>query len=602
MLKRGIGLGLLCVAGHAYSDNILVTTTEDIVKDDKQCSLREAVEYVNQNTPDKGLPEKGYFGCGGKDASAIILLAENATYQLNKQLHLKKSVQIKTTYEASATDSSFGLKNATLKAGNNDRIFLIDDGDIKNLPLNVTLNELNLVGCTQSQCVEQGGLILNKEYLNLQYITFKDGKAAQGGAIYSANASNVKSYSPTLAITNSIFQGNKAQQGGVLYSEFPQFSLGGSVLKNNEVFNPQSALFDVKTTWTEDEAKAINSYPTHLANSTFWENKGHLIRVIDSMLVNNMTMIRNTAGLLLDAPYDKALVANSIVAENGNSDCTTIKFDSQFLQNNAYSKGCTGKDGIELRNIQLIAGTSLEGKCDLNSQGILCPFTTPKDTFIGYFKPRLLPSYTSIHQSPFVNQGPLSGAGLQICQATDQRGMPRPNYEMCDRGAIELVVDKGNTNTIGKDIFYGEKASMSIAEQLADGELLPAEQCKVLFGENPSKQPWKVGCMQIIQTHTVSKGTTTLAQDGTVDYVPNGQWHGTDEFKLQVVTTTTRFNDTRNPYIEIPVRIVQSPPDDFKDKSVKTSGGSTGLGILAGLFGLLGLRQLQGRRKAHEKL
>ena len=108
--------------------------------------------------------------------------------------------------------------------------------------------------------------------------------------------------------------------------------------------------------------------------------------------------------------------------------------------------------------------------------------------------------------------------------------------------------------------------------------------------------------MQIIQTHTVSKGTTTLAQDGTVDYVPNGQWHGTDEFKLQVVTTTTRFNDTRNPYIEIPVRIVQSPPDDFKDKSVKTSGGSTGLGILAGLFGLLGLRQLQGRRKAHEKL
>ena len=74
MLKRGIGLGLLCVAGHAYRDNILVTTTEDIVKDDKQCSLREAVEYVNQNTPDKGLPEKGYFGCGGKDASAIILL------------------------------------------------------------------------------------------------------------------------------------------------------------------------------------------------------------------------------------------------------------------------------------------------------------------------------------------------------------------------------------------------------------------------------------------------------------------------------------------------------------------------------------------------
>ena len=37
MLKRGIGLGLLCMTGQAFSANITVTTTDDIVKADNQC-------------------------------------------------------------------------------------------------------------------------------------------------------------------------------------------------------------------------------------------------------------------------------------------------------------------------------------------------------------------------------------------------------------------------------------------------------------------------------------------------------------------------------------------------------------------------------------
>ncbi|MBL8321932.1 MAG: CSLREA domain-containing protein, partial [Acinetobacter sp.] len=58
MLKRSIGIGMLCFAGHAYSAEIAVTTTADAVKDDKECSLREAVEYLNLAEADR--PEAGY--------------------------------------------------------------------------------------------------------------------------------------------------------------------------------------------------------------------------------------------------------------------------------------------------------------------------------------------------------------------------------------------------------------------------------------------------------------------------------------------------------------------------------------------------------------
>ena len=43
--------------GQAYSAEIIVTTTEDIEKDDKECSLREAVEYLN-----RGLAKRRLYG------------------------------------------------------------------------------------------------------------------------------------------------------------------------------------------------------------------------------------------------------------------------------------------------------------------------------------------------------------------------------------------------------------------------------------------------------------------------------------------------------------------------------------------------------------
>lgn len=101
MLKRSIALGLLCFAGHTYSANIIVTTTDDVVKADDQCSLREAVEYVNQ-----GMPEAGYNGCGGKEATNTIVLNGKSEYQLNRQISIYKNVQIKSSYETNVTDNN----------------------------------------------------------------------------------------------------------------------------------------------------------------------------------------------------------------------------------------------------------------------------------------------------------------------------------------------------------------------------------------------------------------------------------------------------------------------------------------------------------------
>ncbi|RYZ92461.1 MAG: CSLREA domain-containing protein, partial [Moraxellaceae bacterium] len=108
MLKRTIGLGLLCMASHAYSANIVVNTLddEDGVNNDK-CSLREAINLINQTDANGKIPTAGYAGCSGTDASPSIVLEAGKIYTLNKQVDIKKSISINILDDFSnATQSS----------------------------------------------------------------------------------------------------------------------------------------------------------------------------------------------------------------------------------------------------------------------------------------------------------------------------------------------------------------------------------------------------------------------------------------------------------------------------------------------------------------
>lgn len=594
MLKQGMALLLLCVTGQAFCADLVVTTTEDVVKADSECSLREAIEYIN-----KGLPEAGYNGCGGKDSSNIIFLQEKE-YKLNSQITISKDLTIKTQYDTAPTDNVYGKHNAVIKMAGTDRIFNIDRKANLAAPIpededrliSVSLSEVTLKGCDAANCKDQGGLIYNKESLSIEYGQLLNGKARLGGAIYNVVPDITKMGS--VIIENSLIQGNKANNGAVVYGDLPQYSVLKSVIRDNEATDANGALFDAAQGFTPEQSAALGiGFLRGLQNATIFNNKGYVIRVMDSVMLNNVTMLFNSKGLLFDAPNGFGAVVNSILAKNGSADCTfNSAKGNAVLTNNLYSIGCEGIQSQALGNANLIAGSTTEGQCDISSDGLLCPFKEYDGFTLGYFRPRLLVSYKTLDDSMIVNQGPNQTSSLLECANTDQRSKSRPaNKELCDRGAVELLVDRTAINQVGDDILYGEKAKMSIADQLADGELITPTQCQALFGNPTQGTEWQPGCMKIVQTNTVSKGTLTMNQEGEMVYTPNGNWHGADEFKILVVTSTTRFSDSLNPYIEIPAKIVQDPPNDFQDYKVKTSGGAVGLGGLIMLLGLIGLRR-----------
>lgn len=625
MFKRTLACALFAITGHVYAADIQVTTLVDEDKDDTVCSLREAVFFLNNRA--KKEYENGYHGCGNKDASSIIVLQRDKEYSLNKSLELKVGMTITTATSGDFNDNKKGVNNATLKMVGSDRIFFINDESVEKELILVNLNELNLKGSATK--LNDGGLIYNREALNIQYSRLSSGNATRGGGIYNAGIlSDTEKTAGIVRIGNSILEGNKADKGAVIYSEMPRYLVFQSVIRDNQGTSAvDGAILFVQTGFRDETTGvALQSRFAGINNTTIFQNKGgYVANIREGMIVNNITMIKNAAGLYLQAPkwtsktttgettteekFPSAFVSNSIIVDNGTTNCVTSSDDESVVQSTLTTSDCNLHAPAERPNFmwdknnlkhKLIAGDSVEKDiCDAPpADGLLCPFTTPKDQLVGFFKPRLLSSYSTLSDSLIVNKGRIysdgSSIGLASCELIDQRGKNRSGYdELCDLGAIELVINRSEVPIAGQDILYGQIAKFNISESLLDGELLDSASCERILGKRSDGQTWQPGCLEVQQTLTPSKGKLTIDQFGNVVYTPNSNWHGADKFNLRIITTTTRFNDVSNYYITIPTTIVQDPPNNFESKTVNVSGGSLGLTSILMLLGLIGFRRFK---------
>lgn len=607
MLKQSIGIGMLFFAGHAYSAEIAVTTTEDIVKDDKECSLREAVDYLN--LAEESRPEAGYMGCGGKNALAIIVLEKNKVYKLEKKIELKASMNIKTLYDSAVTeDAVSGLNNAVIEMSGQDQIFDIDNND--NSSIRVSIKEITFQGCGKNVCAEKGGIIFNNENLTLESVKLKNGFANLGGAIYNVGlSSDVTIASSNIELRNVLVENNQAVDGGAIYTLAPSFKIYNSVFKGNTSTSGRAIVYTLNG--TADTSKL--TFPSRLniiASSTFFKNNGFAVNVKNGIGLNNLSIVQNAGGVAFDVTNDHGYVANSVIIGNGTAssvkDCQieNASTDKSILFNNLVSQidcpvGVSSNANTILENPKLLAGDD-EATCkNLFEDGaaLFCPYVTPEKAFLGYLRPRILLTYVDVFSSPILNKGQTKSSenkNFVYCEASDQRGTARLDNDIwCDRGAIEVTVPT-SIGKLGQDIKPGQIAKFNILASLGDSDLLPKEQCNAEVGPSPAGTAWQDGCLRIKQRNTVSKGRTELNLDGDLAYTPNGNWHGADDFEIQVITSSTRFNqEVETKYINVAVTIFQEPDNTMESKTVETSGGSFGLYGLITLIGLLGLRRFK---------
>lgn len=627
MLKRTISLGLLCMASHAYSANIIVNTTddEDGVANNK-CSLREAIAIVNGIDGAGKAVGTTYGGCADAGANPnTIVLETGKTYLLDKQIEIKKTLTVSVLNE-NAGDTAFkGENNAIIKAKGAHRLFNINDNNPDITNISVSFNQVDFKGCAADKatiCAPTGGLIFNRENLIISFARLSYGTASDsGGAIYNegvASAAERDASAGLLTLNNVLFENNEANQGAAIFSVQPRYDIGGSVFRRNNATstaqaNPGTVVYVSRPGEAVSSSSSV-ARTGNIVNSTFYENTGRVANLLDGMLINNSTIILNTAGVFLNSETGSANFSNSIVIDNGGNDCLQSERNKTITNNLLYRSGNCGAGPTENPNRQLAADVVLlanssigknnsEGKCDApTEQGLLCPFNTQKEIFNGFFRPRLLVRYNSIADSPIINRGRFASASETIttkaCESTDQRGKPRQPLVLCDIGAIELVIEP---QRIGQDIKYNQVSEIDLTDNLGDGQLWPKEECDKVFKDLPNpplNANWQDGCLQFTPGKAPKKGTFTLSADALLKYVPFKNFHGSDDFSIQLVTTTSRFSEGSNDRtLTLPGTIVQEPDNNFESKSVNTSGGSTGLLGLLGVLGLIGIRRrLQGAK------
>lgn len=642
MLKRTISLSLLCMASHAYSANIIVTTTADEDgTNPSACSLREAIQLINgEMIRDPEDPSKeiykdllnstaGYGGCGGKDAvsdvfySAVIELPFGKTYLLDREVRIRRSLTIRSDDLENGRDR-LGVNNPVIRAVGAHRLFDINDASPEATSIqSVIIQQVNLEGCAATDptqvCETNGGIISNNENLLLSTLRVKGGRAGQlGGVVYSTTPQS----SVTLTIVD--MQNNTAPTGAALSFERPNFNIGGSYFsKNNTPSGSTGVVIHVRegvqqTNSSGQPVPVVTTRTGLVADSTFYQNDATVIDLREGIVINNTTLVDNRAGVRFLASRGGSNLANSIVAGNTQFDCQFGTGDQSYVNNNLFITGCnTTLNTLQTSQIQ-ISGTDdtllfaeqVDGQCAKPpARGLLCrpqpvATTAPElqdgtEIFNPYLRPRLLTEYLTLNDSKIVNKGRSISAIQQAltCTQNDQRSFERT---LCDIGAVELVIDN-NRKTNGLDIRFGDIAQLSLASLLGDGDLIPAEVCPDIF---PTRQPengvWLEGCLTYVKAP--QKGLLTLEQNGQITYRPSSNFHGVDRFDYDVVTTTSRFSQGANDQkINIETTIVQEPVSSDSNRSVKLAGGALGWFGLLGLFGLMAVARRNSTRHISEQ-
>lgn len=455
----------------------------------------------------------------------------------------------------------------------------------------------------------KGGVIFGTERVVLTDVQVRGGVATIGGGLYVGMDGGVE-------VIDSELRENRADSGAAVYGEQNTVSLLRSLVSANIA----AAGGPIVTVVSETRPAGTGLQGTNIESSTISMNDGLALSLREGASVKSATVVLNSSGGI-DFNNESVRVFGSIVAGNHTNfagdpglpvapflDC--INFNSVAVDPDLPSVmrsslviddgGCPEDAAYGIQVISNSAGTTGQlmashvggGTCN-SPFGLLCPLADNGGPTFSH-KPRLLIAYNDVDESPLINKGPrYSGGGEGFCPSLDQRGEDRQPLP-CDIGAVEMQqVPAGSKVRSGGSIFHGQVYRQSLADELADEELLEASVCPAVPPADPadvvpgSYRSDVVGCPWLQKAPV--KGRVDFENfnaSGRYVYTPGSNFHGFDRFEVRVMTTVSRLNENRDDQSRlVSVVVVVEPPGGFASSNV---GGVTDFVRLL-VLGLLGL-------------
>ncbi len=491
-------LALLCGYGAAHAATITVDTTADDTTANSNCTLREAVIAANTDAP--------VDACSAGSGADVITVPAG-TYVLSL---VGSGEDAAATGDLDVTEDvdiqGAGAASTTIDGSNADRVFDVDpaaDG------ISVKLSGLTVRKGGQ---VGEGTGIRNAGTLNVLDCVVRDNVAAAdsalGGGILNAG---------TLSVTNSSVSNNAVQ--ALSFDPVPESALGGGIfnagtlsvtnssISNNTIqalspdsgsargggiYNTGSAVISSSTlsdnladagggpsSGSSSAGGAISSsgqltidaclLSGNTANNEFFASaSGGAISSDGALTVTNSTISGNSADSMLN-PGDPpsfggglALFAGTVALRNntiaGNSGSVSLE---EFFAAPAVT--VTLQNTILLDACQLTSATVNANAYNLgdSSCGLSGTDIVGVDPLLGPLQDNGGPTFTRAlaPTSPAIDAGnpAMPGSGGGACEASDQRGVTRPQGPRCDIGSVEFnpcpVTPRSGCATPGKSLL-----------------------------------------------------------------------------------------------------------------------------------------------------
>jgi CSLREA domain-containing protein len=423
-------LGSALIVTPAYALSIDVTTTDDELNNDGDCSLREAIQTANTNAPVDACTTGAGADLINLPAGTYTLTIPGAGENANAtgDLDITQALIINgagagiTTIQAGATPGS-GI-DRVLHIGSvpviinkvtiaNGLCAFCDGGGINSTgKLNVT-NSIILNNYTNNNnyTVNGGGGIYygGTDTLTVTNSTFSGNSAfnnfyaTYGGSIYNLSS---------LTVTNSTFSGNTANYGGGIDN------LGTATVTNSTFSNNESGFGGI-----------LNSGVLSVTNSTFFGNlavDGGGIANLGTATVANSTFSGNIVSTTSDG--------GGIYNGTGGS----LTLNNSILANST-STNSTPTDDCYSTYLGTVSGTNNLIELD-GSGGNVCGTTGPihSDPDLGTLTGS--PAYFPIQpNSPAFDAGDDAICAAAPVGNTSQNGATRPQGAHCDIGSYEFA-------------------------------------------------------------------------------------------------------------------------------------------------------------------
>jgi CSLREA domain-containing protein len=394
-------------ASAAHAAVISVNTTADELNSDGDCSLREAFEAANTNSPVDACPA----GEPGPTVDVITFGVNGTIAITNGKLVVSDDLSIQGPGGGNLTiaGTGFNVLSPLIEVGAGET--LIVDG--------VTLAD-NVNGIGPAGIANYGTLTVTNTTFTNNTGTGGSGIGNEGAGLLTVANSTFSGnhefalgnrFGATGIVIDSTFSGNVANQGGAIQN------LDSTLTVNNSTFSGNQAL----GTGTGGAIANLGGSVLTVTNSTFSGNSADWGGAI-----------YNTAGVTF---------TNSTISGNSasNSGGAIYNTNSVTLRNTIVARSPSGGN---------CSGTISDGGGNLSWPDTTCPGIN-QDPLLGPLANNGGPTETMALRegSPAIDT-----AVLGNCPATDQRGIARPQGLGCDIGAFEAeattCTHEGTTLTV----------------------------------------------------------------------------------------------------------------------------------------------------------